>query len=107
LTLQPQRVERLRYLARVVGKECVHLSGTDQRLFADGFGLDGEPARTGSAGFPAGFAGRGLDAPGGRLAAQKPSDGSCCAAGRPATRASSDQPRRRRRGIEPRRRRAG
>jgi hypothetical protein len=40
LTLQPQLVERLRHLARVVGKECVHLSGTDQRLFAGGFGLD-------------------------------------------------------------------
>ncbi len=40
MTLKPQLVERLRYLARVVGKECAHLSSTDQRLFAGGFGLD-------------------------------------------------------------------
>jgi hypothetical protein len=37
-------------------------------------GVDGEPARTGSAGFPAGFAPRGLDAPGARPAALAPGD---------------------------------
>jgi hypothetical protein len=55
----------------------------------------------------AGFARRGLDAPGARSAAREPGGCPCRAAGRKTAHVLSDQPRRRRRGIEPRRRRAG
>jgi hypothetical protein len=55
----------------------------------------------------AGFACRGLDAPGARSAAREPGGCPCRAAGRTTAHVPSDQPRRRRRGVEPRRRRAG
>jgi hypothetical protein len=55
----------------------------------------------------AGFACRGLDAPGARSAAREPGGCPCRAAGRTTARVPSYQLRRRRRGIEPRRRRAG
>jgi hypothetical protein len=55
----------------------------------------------------AGFACRGLDAPGARSAAREPGGCPCRAAGRTTAHVASYQPRRRRRGIEPRRRRAG
>ncbi len=38
MTLEPQFVSRLQFLAKVVGKECRHLLSTDQRLFENGFG---------------------------------------------------------------------
>jgi len=37
MTLEPSQVARMQFLARVVGKECYHLSGTDQRLFSQPF----------------------------------------------------------------------
>jgi hypothetical protein len=55
----------------------------------------------------AGFACRGLNAPGARSAAREPGGWPCRAAGRTTAHVLSDRPRRRRRGIEPRRRRAG
>jgi hypothetical protein len=58
----------------------------------------------------AGFACRGLDAPGTRSAAREPGGCPCRAAGRTTAHVASDRLRRRRRGIEPRRgieRRAG
>jgi hypothetical protein len=55
----------------------------------------------------AGFACRGLDAPGARSAAREPGGWPCRAAGRTTAHVPSYRPRRRRRGIEPRRRRAG
>ncbi|WP_216819228.1 hypothetical protein [Thiohalocapsa sp. ML1] len=55
----------------------------------------------------AGFACRGLDAPGARSAALEPGGCSCRAAGRTTAHVPSYQRRRRRRGIEPRWRRAG
>ena len=33
----PDRLSRLRFLARVVAKECRHLAGTDERLFTEPF----------------------------------------------------------------------
>lgn len=33
----PDRLSRLRFLARVAAKECSHLAGTDQRLFSEPF----------------------------------------------------------------------
>jgi uncharacterized protein with HEPN domain len=40
MTLQPKVAIRLQFLARVVRKECQHLSTTDQRLFKSVFGLE-------------------------------------------------------------------
>lgn len=39
MTVEPRIALRLQFLARVVRKECHHLSITDQRLFADTFTL--------------------------------------------------------------------
>lgn len=39
MTVEPGIVLRLQFLARVVRKECRHLAGTDQRLFASAFTL--------------------------------------------------------------------
>ena len=39
MTVEPKNVLRLRFLARVVRKECQHLATTDQRLFASAFTL--------------------------------------------------------------------
>ena len=38
MTIEPS-VQRLRFLARVVRKECKHLAETSQRLFGQGFSL--------------------------------------------------------------------
>jgi len=40
MKLDTGKAERLRFLARVVGKECQHLMTTDQRLFGDVFTMD-------------------------------------------------------------------
>ncbi len=40
MTQTPSSTERFRFLARVVRKECEHLAGTDQRLFATAFTED-------------------------------------------------------------------
>ena len=40
MTLEPGIVLRLKFLARVVRKECRHLSTTDQRLFEKSFTLE-------------------------------------------------------------------
>jgi hypothetical protein len=37
MTVEPQLALRLKFLLRVVSKACRHLSGTDQRLFAQAF----------------------------------------------------------------------
>lgn len=39
MTLDQKLLERLRFLARVIQKECRHLALTDQRLFSNGFTL--------------------------------------------------------------------
>lgn len=39
MTVEPGIVLRLQFLSRVVRKECRHLAGTDQRLFASAFTL--------------------------------------------------------------------
>ena len=39
MTVEPKNVLRLRFLARVVRKECLHLATTDQRLFGSVFTL--------------------------------------------------------------------
>lgn len=40
MTLEPGIALRLKFLTRVVRKECLHLTGTDQRLFKDMFTLE-------------------------------------------------------------------
>lgn len=40
MTLEPKTALRLQFLARVVRKECQHLTTTDGRLFQDEFTLD-------------------------------------------------------------------
>jgi len=40
MTVEPKIVLRLQFLARVVRKECAHLTTTDQRLFGDLFTLE-------------------------------------------------------------------
>lgn len=40
MTLEPKILLRLQFLARVVRKECKHLTTTDQRLFGDLFSLE-------------------------------------------------------------------
>ncbi|MBI4938472.1 MAG: hypothetical protein HY846_09730 [Nitrosomonadales bacterium] len=40
MTLGPEAALRLRFLSRVVRKECEHLTLTDRRLFGDLFGLE-------------------------------------------------------------------
>lgn len=40
MTLQPGIALRLQFLARVVRKECIHLTTTDQRLFGNLFTLE-------------------------------------------------------------------
>jgi len=40
MTLQPRATLRLQFLARVVRKECQHLTSTDQRLFGSLFTLE-------------------------------------------------------------------
>jgi hypothetical protein len=40
MTLEPKIVMRLQFLARVVRKECLHLTTTDQRLFGASFTLE-------------------------------------------------------------------
>lgn len=40
MTLQPGVALRLQFLARVVRKECIHLTTTDQRLFGNLFTLE-------------------------------------------------------------------
>ena len=39
MTVEPKNVLRLRFLVRVVRKECMHLATTDQRLFGSVFTL--------------------------------------------------------------------
>lgn len=39
MTIEPKIAMRLQFLARVVRKECQHLTTTDQRLFDTGFSL--------------------------------------------------------------------
>jgi len=40
MTVEPKTALRLKFLARVVHKECKHLTTTDQRLFGDLFTLE-------------------------------------------------------------------
>lgn len=39
MTVEPKIALRLKFLARVIRKECRHLATTDQRLFGSGFNL--------------------------------------------------------------------
>lgn len=39
MTVEPRIALRLKFLTRVVRKECRHLAATDQRLFGNGFNL--------------------------------------------------------------------
>lgn len=40
MTVEPKIVQRLKFLTRVVRKECKHLITTDLRLFSDSFALE-------------------------------------------------------------------